>query len=105
MLGCSSQIYSVCICHDAWVSRTLKNVKPPHLLGGVDAMCSVQDAKNANASQYTWVQESDVLSMCYIFLTITVHITDYHWDRHLYFVITLLSCTDYDSLLPIVAHY
>jgi hypothetical protein len=21
------------------------------------------------------------------FLTITVHVTDYHWDRHLYFVI------------------
>jgi hypothetical protein len=28
---------------------------------------------------------------CYVFLTfltITVHVTDYHWDRHLYFVIT-----------------
>jgi hypothetical protein len=24
-------------------------------------------------------------------------LTDYHWDRHRYFVITPTSCTDYDS--------
>jgi hypothetical protein len=30
---------------------------------------------------------------------------DYHWDHHLYFVITPPSHTDYDSLLiPIVTH-
>jgi hypothetical protein len=31
---------------------------------------------------------------------------DYHWDRHLYYIITSLSHTDYDSsLMPIVTHY
>jgi hypothetical protein len=36
-------------------------------------------------------------------LTITVHVTDYHWDRHLYFVITSYHTQTmthhYDSLL------
>jgi hypothetical protein len=39
------------------------------------------------------------------FLLYCAHLTDYHWDHHLYYVITPLSCTDYDSsLLPIVTH-
>jgi hypothetical protein len=43
---------------------------------------------------------------CYVFLTLTVLIMDYHWDRHPYFVIIPTLCTDYDSLLlPIVTHY
>jgi hypothetical protein len=40
------------------------------------------------------------------FVPYCANLTDYHWDRHLYFVITSLSRTDYDSLLiPIVTHY
>jgi hypothetical protein len=30
---------------------------------------------------------------------------DYHWDHYLYFIITSISCTDYDSpLIPIMTH-
>jgi hypothetical protein len=42
------------------------------------------------------------LLRCYVFLTLTVHVTDYHWDRHLYFVIHSYhaqTMTRYYSLL------
>jgi hypothetical protein len=48
--------------------------------------------------------------LCYVFLCylIIVHITDYHWDRHLYFVIhphhaqTMTHTPPSDDSLPIL---
>jgi hypothetical protein len=43
--------------------------------------------------------------ICYVFLTITVHVTDYHRDRHLYFIIHSHHTQTMTQLLPIVTHY
>jgi hypothetical protein len=50
--------------------------------------------------------EEDVLPALVLrFLTITVLITDYHWDRHLYFVIHSHHTQTMTQLIPIVTHY
>jgi hypothetical protein len=39
------------------------------------------------------------------FLTITVHITDYHWDRHSYFVIHSYHAQTMTHTPPSMTHY